>query len=179
LRLFLINFPADHTPHDQSVLSSSSSSSPSSSSSSPSSRMNQENHGAPQWRSKSPCAARSCPGSWWPALAAPRVGFCDVLRDSEEPLITRVGVAGPRWVAKTVWSCAREVSSAADHEEVTAASSLYDIAFFCLFRWFFISLLTRSCVSWGRLGEDRWGRVCSRHRVSPFYVARAVGGIAH
>jgi hypothetical protein len=82
---------------------------------------NQENHGAPQWRSKSPCAARSCPGSWWLVLAAPRVGFCDVLRDSEEPLITRVGVAGPRWVAKTAWNCAREVSSVPRQEEVTAA----------------------------------------------------------
>jgi hypothetical protein len=55
------------------------------------------------------------------ALAAPRVSFCDVLRDSEEPLITRVGVAVPRWVAKTAWNCAREVSSVAGQEEVTAA----------------------------------------------------------
>jgi hypothetical protein len=49
------------------------------------------------------------------------VGFCDVLRDSEEPLITRVGVAVPRWVAKTAWNCAREVSSVTGQEEVTAA----------------------------------------------------------
>ena len=124
LASFLINFPAGHS--HQSVISlfssSSSSSPPSSSSSSPSSRTNQENHGAPQWRSKSPCTARSCPGSWWLALVVPRVGFCDVLRDSEEPpIITRVGVARPRWEAKTAWNCAREVSSVAGQEEVTAA----------------------------------------------------------
>jgi hypothetical protein len=43
-----------------------------------------------------------------------------VLRDSEETLITRVGVVVPRWVAKTAWNCAREVSKVAGQEVTTA-----------------------------------------------------------
>jgi len=128
--------------------------------------MNQENHGVPQCRSKSPCAAKSWCCSWpaslRPASAAPLglrcCGLVPLSDDEEDEVVvvppTRAGdtTAEPRLVAaQTARSCPcpREVAcNVACHEGDAAATSVYDIIFFCFYLCF-QCVVELELVSWG------------------------------
>jgi hypothetical protein len=78
-------------------------------------RLDQENHGWPQWRSKSPRANRSCPGPFlWPAPrpavppAAARVDLCETVGEFRA---ASADIVSPRLTAHTARSCVLEASS--------------------------------------------------------------------